>query len=288
VYDTIVKHVSTLLTRGIVSLLLVFGAGCPTLQAEAPTAGECLRCHGDPSLKQALPGGGIRSLFVDPGQWNMDIHKQMGLSCIDCHTDASAVSHPVGGFDDVECALCHAEACETFARTIHASVSSSDGRRLSECYDCHTRHAVRTKDDPEASIGRKQVASICAPCHHDESISITWINRLATFRISGHKKENISQQYDMSHCTTCHFQDGAHGQPGVLAEQCMTCHGTVAGPNVVLSRSVHASTVSGGSGLTAVMRIVSGLIFLGFVGGVAFICVRRKPGSNHGGKDSLP
>lgn len=255
------------------------------LHAEITSDDQCLRCHGEASIKQVQPDGRIRSLYVDPEQWQADVHRGKGFACVDCHTEVSSFSHPVGGFQAVDCAACHSEECETFTRTVHASISSTGKETVSGCYDCHAKHSVRSKEDPEASVGPKHIASTCSSCHADEAASSSWINRLTFFRISGHKKENVSQRYDMSQCLHCHFEEGAHGQPSVLAERCATCHKKDAGISGVFSRSVHAAAVFGGGGVVAGMKILYGLILCGVFGFIAIVSLRKITGSKRKRKE---
>lgn len=282
----VLMRLRQVLSRGCVCILCGFLSCTAVLRAESAVDRECLRCHRDPSLGQAQPDGQVRALYVDPEGWKADIHYKKGFTCVDCHTDASPYAHPVGGFEKADCSACHSEDCETFERTIHASLSSTGAPHVSGCYECHTRHSVRSVDDPEASIAEKRIVGTCSSCHPEETASRSWINRLTFFRVSGHRKENISGAYDMGQCIHCHFQDGAHGQPDALAEQCAVCHTQEKGINAIFSRSVHAATVLGSGGLLTGLKALYGLIVVGLLGSLVILFLRQALGRYQKQKDS--
>ena len=280
----IVTRLQYLRVFGSMCFLFALFVLCQLLRADALEDRDCLTCHKDPSLKQALTNGRVRSLYVDPRDWKADVHREYGMSCIDCHVEATPFSHPVGGFLGKDCAVCHSEECEEFARTVHAI--QTDTETIPACFDCHTKHSVKRKNDPQASISEQKMASMCSSCHPSEAASKTWFNTLVFFRVSGHKKEDISGQYDMSQCINCHFKDGAHGQPNVLEERCATCHRSDVGLNTLFSRSVHAATVLGGGGFIAGLTVFYGLMIAGVVGGVVIVWIRKHKGSNIRGESS--
>ena len=257
---------------------------CQLLHADVIEDRDCLTCHKDPSLTQPLTNGRIRSLYVDPRDWRTDVHRVYGMSCIDCHVDATPFSHPVGGFHGEDCDVCHSEECEEFAHTVHAIQHGTEP--IPACFDCHTKHSIRRKDDAEASIYRKKIASVCSPCHPSEVASKSWLNTLVFFRVSGHKKEDVSGRYDMSQCINCHFKDGAHGQPGVVEERCAICHRKEAGIEDVFSRSVHVAAVFGNGTFVRGINIFYAFLFVAIVGSIAAICMKRTTCRGKKSKDS--
>ena len=257
---------------------------CQLLHADVREDRDCLTCHKDPSLKQALSNGHIRSLYVDPRGWKADVHRVSGMSCVDCHVDATPFSHPVGGFHGKNCDVCHSEECEEFARTVHAIQSGDE--TMPVCFDCHTKHSVRRKDDAGASISRQKVALMCSSCHPSEAAPRTLFDRLAFFRVSGHKKEDISGQYDMSRCIDCHFREGAHGQPGILEERCATCHRRGVGRGFLFTPSVHAATVLGSGGFIGGLKFFYGLLLIGIIGGTIVVFIRKRSESGKGEENS--
>ncbi|UCE18415.1 MAG: hypothetical protein JSV84_16415 [Gemmatimonadota bacterium] len=154
------------------------------------------------------------------------------------------------------------------------------------CFDCHTKHSVRRKDDSEASISRRKVALMCSSCHPSEAAPKKLLDRLTFFRVSGHKKEDISGQYDMSRCIDCHFKEGAHGQPGILEERCATCHRVGVGNGILFTPSVHAATVLGSGVPFGSLKFFYGLILIGIIGGIAVFFIRKRIESGKGEENS--
>jgi hypothetical protein len=200
--------------------LLLMGADGRALTYENS---ECLECHGDPNLVQVLPSGELRSIFVDPAAWEGDVHNRKGLRCVDCHRGASPHSHPRGGLPEPDCSRCHPESAEDFLATTHAKMAGLTDNKLPECYDCHTAHAVRTKDDRQSTVHVKRIKETCRQCH-PEIMPRGLVSRLATFRISGHRKENVSRSFDMKVCIRCHHEGAAHGRARIYHGMCNDCH----------------------------------------------------------------
>ncbi len=240
--------------------------------AQPAVDGRCLFCHKDPSLQQATGDGRTRSVHVDPRDWAGDVHHQKGFTCISCHADASPYAHPVEGLNIPDCEVCHAEACEELAHTIHALRHGTQS--LPSCHDCHTKHAIRKKGDPQSSVATDSLISTCSPCHASQATGMSWLDALVLFRINGHKKEDASGEYDRSRCLDCHFQDGAHGQPGALSERCASCHGKGSGQGKLFSRSVHTASILGESGLTS-LKILFLALIIAAVGGMMCRKARR-------------
>lgn len=184
---------------------------------------ECLDCHGDPKLVQVLGSGELRSIFVDPSLWEGDVHNQKGIKCMDCHSQASPRSHPRKGLVEADCTRCHPEDSAAFLATTHARMEGLTDRALPQCYDCHTAHAVRKKEDPKSTVHVNQIKETCRECH-PEIMPGGVLNRLALFRISGHRKEDVSKKFDMRVCILCHQEGAAHGQARIYHGMCNDCH----------------------------------------------------------------
>ena len=234
--------------------------------------GRCLSCHRDPSLQQSTSGGRLRSVYVDPQEWRNDIHHQKGLVCVDCHVDANPSAHPVEGLNRPDCEACHAEACEDLSRSIHARVQGTEP--LPSCHDCHTKHAIRKKDDPRSSLAADSLVAVCSPCHASQVTGMSWLDALVLFRVNGHRKENISEPYDRSRCLDCHFQEAAHGQPGTRSERCASCHGHRSGKGTLVLSSIHTAAILGGSGLTG-FKILFLTLGVAAVGALAYRKIHR-------------
>lgn len=183
---------------------------------------ECLICHGDNNLAQVLENGSTRSLYVDPEAWAQDVHSLGHLTCVDCHTLANPYVHFREGFVDVDCAKCHPEQTEEYIKNVHfESIPLSPERELPLCYHCHTKHHILRHDDPSASIHKNNIELTCGECHPEVMVK-GLLKGSSIGKISGHRKGDISEKYDMAICIQCH--NPAHGSNTVYKDFCTRCH----------------------------------------------------------------
>ena len=183
---------------------------------------ECLVCHGDANLAQVLSDGTVRSLYVDPEAWTQDVHKSGQLSCVDCHTHANPYVHFREGFMDVDCAKCHPEQSEEYLKNVHFEFSPLlPKRRLPLCYDCHTKHRILRHDHPSASINENNIETTCGECHPEVMVRGLF-KGFSLGKISGHRKGDISEKFDMTICIQCH--NPSHGSGTVYKDYCTRCH----------------------------------------------------------------
>jgi len=75
----------------------------------------------------------------------------------------------------------------------------------------------------------------CISCHQERKPSTMLFNRLAVFRISAHRKSDISNLFDPSECVNCHYtQAVGHGEDPLADTNCGQCHSSTAkGENLV-------------------------------------------------------
>ena len=227
---------------------------------------ECLACHGDINLSQVLGVGTIRSLYVDPEAWAQDVHKMGELLCVDCHTHANPYVHFREGFLDVDCAKCHPEQSEEYVKNVHFdSIPLSPERKLPLCYDCHTKHHILRHENPTASIHEKTIETTCGECHPE--VMVKGILKGSSIgKISGHRKGDISEKFDMGVCIQCH--NPAHGSNTVYKDFCTRCHdpnqkaSAAIGPTHLNSTKwMGFNTVGGG---LALFLILGTFVYLGY------------------------
>lgn len=192
--------------------------------AENYTDAECLQCHDKPQISQTLSSGHTRSLYVNPSQWAQDLHHLKGMTCVDCHIQAIPSLHLREGFKKVNCASCHPEEEEEFTKNIHFEYREvTPGKTLPQCYDCHTKHFVLLHDNPASSVNEKNIDQTCTVCHAE--IKIKGIFKGTSLgKISGHRKGDLSKTFDIAVCTSCHYEDSAHGSKRAYIEYCSRCH----------------------------------------------------------------
>ncbi len=203
---------------------------------------ECLLCHGQPEISQITSGGKVRSLFVDPEKWNQDIHHIGHLLCVDCHTQANPYLHFREGSIKVDCARCHPEEAEEYLKNVHLTFSSpSPGKELPLCFHCHTKHHVLPHDDPASSVHEKNIGETCSNCHAEVMVQRIFGGG-SLGKISGHRKGDISERFDMRICISCHYQDSAHGTKRVYKAFCSRCHDVRTMANFVMGPT-HLSSI---------------------------------------------
>jgi hypothetical protein len=198
---------------------------------------DCLLCHGKPEIAQIAPDGKVRSLFVDPEKWSQDIHHRGNVMCIDCHKHANPYLHFREGFIDVDCARCHPEEDEEYQKNIHQTFAApiTPGKELPLCFHCHTKHHVLRHDEPSSSVHESHIAETCGTCHPEVMVK-ELVDGASLGKISGHRKGDLSEKFDMNLCLDCHYEDSAHGAKRVYKDFCTRCHdvkskgGLVMGP----------------------------------------------------------
>lgn len=187
---------------------------------------ECLVCHKDYGRSTETIPERVSTLYVDQKQWEQDVHYEVaGLSCDDCHLDATPDTHPEEGLGKVNCGECHEEEVEGYYRTPHFTSEVEEGQRKPDCSDCHPPHQTRAKDDPESTVFKGNIKSVCLSCHPEIERSTAFFNRLAVFRISAHRKSDMSNQFDASECINCHHTEAiGHGENLLTEPSCGRCH----------------------------------------------------------------
>lgn len=193
-------------------------------QISAYTDQDCLSCHGKPDISQITSGGKVRSIFVDPEEWSQDIHHKGSMVCVDCHTNANPYLHFREGFIDVDCARCHPEEEEEYQKNIHLTFATpSPNKELPLCYHCHTKHYILPHDDQSSSVHEDNVGETCNKCHAE--VMVKGIFKGSSLgKISGHRKGDLSERFDMKVCLNCHYDDSAHGAKRPFKDFCSRCH----------------------------------------------------------------
>jgi len=185
---------------------------------------DCLKCHEKPEISQTLKNGHTRSIHVDPSKWAQDIHHKIGMTCVDCHVQAIPSLHIREGFKKVDCANCHPEEEEEFTKNIHFEYRNvTPEKTLPQCYDCHTKHFVLLHDHPESSIHEANIGKTCGICHAEVKVRGIF-KGMSLGKISGHRKGDLSDKFDMNVCISCHYGDSAHGPKRAYKEYCSRCH----------------------------------------------------------------
>jgi hypothetical protein len=194
----------------------------PALWAKAAEVrwDDCVTCH----MEQK---GAMRASYVDASALESSVHKN--LKCLDCHSDVGEVKHVVGEVphqrypEKVDCTKqCHVEGngmgapdfspMEQYKDSIHGIARKAAVEDAAACTDCHGRHNIRPKDDPESTIHRSNIPRTCAVCHEDMQVVIKHhIHAEMPF-----------QEYERSVHGKALYRDGLFE----VAAVCTDCHGT--------------------------------------------------------------
>jgi len=260
------------------SLLFVFFPG-PAFAIENL---DCLECHGDLMLKQPLAAGNLRSMYVDPAGWKGDAHNKKGIKCVDCHEGMTPFLHPKEGARKVECARCHPEACEEDQYNLHNGFTGISSKALPECYDCHSKHRVRAKNDLESTINGRNIGETCCSCHEDKMVR-GLLACLPTYTIFSHRKCDMNEKLDLRRCINCHG-DAGHGPLSGYPEYCARCHTTK--KLVGFPSATHRATSFSDHPFRFIMDrlglILNLVIFIGVVTTLLiFLAHFHKKGKNH-------
>jgi hypothetical protein len=211
--------------------------------------------------------GNLRTLYVDPEKWSQDIHHLGKLTCVDCHTNANPFLHFREGFIDVDCARCHPIEAEEYQKNIHLTFTTiTPGKELPLCYHCHTKHNILRHDDPLSSVHESNVGDTCGACHPEVMVKGI-LDGTSLGKISGHRKGDISEKFDMNVCISCHYQDSAHGNKRVYKDFCTHCHDVRSKGNLVmgpthLNATRWAGLNSVGNGLLFLLLFASGTLLV--------------------------
>lgn len=229
---------------------------------------DCLRCHDDPKLVMSGKKGNLESLHVDSLLFTRTLHG-VYLLCVDCHIDADTTAHPNTGYTDVNCLACHSNLSgyyppnaketlekkgrkipeekmlgEKFLQSKHGQALLNGDPDAPQCYDCHTQHYLKPKIDPKASIHPTNLAKTCFPCHEEGSEVGGFMNKVASFKIKGHRKENLAENYAESNCQGCHYAASAHGEDAPENLTCPRCHLSQNQVNKFVFAPIHNNVLS--------------------------------------------
>jgi len=92
---------------------------------------------------------------------------------------------------------------------------------------------VLLHDDTRSSIHEDKIGTTCGGCHPEVMVKGI-LSGTSLGKISGHRKGDLSEKFDMKVCISCHYRDSAHGQKRAYKEFCSRCHDPAKKETVVL------------------------------------------------------
>lgn len=220
-------------------------------------ASSCITCHKE--LEDELRQPAVA--------FEQDIHKQVGLSCEDCHggnpsqedidlaKDDTFKGRPERNHIPEYCTSCHSNA--TYMKGFNPSLrvdqlalyrTSEHGRllikgdkKVAVCTDCHGVHGIQTASHPKSWTFPWNIPKTCGRCHSDKDYMKKYkisTSQEADYRESVHSQA-LYEKKDLSApvCNDCHGNHGA-APPEVtsIAQVCRQCHPM---PGNLFSESPH-------------------------------------------------
>ena len=266
----------SIVTRYVITVVsLVTLYLCPWFTASAYDSSECLVCHKDYGRAPEEMPENVSQLYIDQDLWEKDVHNEVvGLACDDCHTDATPETHPEGGLQKVNCAECHDEEAESYHQTAHFTAAVEEGKRNPDCADCHTPHAILARDE-YGEVFTANLQKQCLSCHQEREPSTKLLNKLLVFRVSAHRKSDISERFDPAECVNCHYtQAVGHGDGPPTENYCRQCHSPEATASGLIFGPFHLDPSLKNQPLVFSIEVLNILILLGLLGALVFLVAR--------------
>lgn len=171
----------------------------------------CLDCHGNPDLKKILADGSERNLYINIDDFEHSIHKKKRIACVKCHVNVDHQKNPVCAVSGkVDCSICHAETTKMYEASTHGQLFLRNDPNGPTCTDCHGKHGIRIKTDPESPTFARNIPDLCGQCHRE--------GEKAALKYTGTQHEIVK-----------HYKMSIHGrglsQSGLMVSAtCTSCH----------------------------------------------------------------
>ena len=97
-------------------------------------------------------------------------------NCADCHSPHTISEVEQDAFIaevTQQCGSCHKDLSETYFDTMHGKAYRLGYREAAKCSDCHGAHEILATDDPNSSVGLKNIVATCQQCHDDANMRFT-------------------------------------------------------------------------------------------------------------------
>jgi hypothetical protein len=190
----VVNPRANVLVRLIAALSLAFALPTCASAADSPLTpadAACLGCHSIEDLEKKLPSGESLSLAISADAFAGSVHRVIG--CAACHGGIDLASHPAAttriesrreySIARAEgCGLCHGEAVEENAASVHHARVREGHPLAPVCTDCHGSHSVTPKTAYET----------CVRCHS------------AALDAHGDWLPNAKLHHEVVSCAACH------------------------------------------------------------------------------------
>lgn len=126
----------------------------------------CASCH-----------RGIYNKYIEGIHFSTDEKKMEELPvCTRCHQSHTIAEVEKDKFmTEVtqQCGSCHQELSETYMQTMHGKAYHLGYLKAARCSDCHEPHRTLNVNDPNSSVGFKNIVETCRKCHEDATMRFT-------------------------------------------------------------------------------------------------------------------
>jgi hypothetical protein len=196
---------------------------------------DCLSCHEKQDIKSSKDG---QSLYINTKDLSQSIHAK--TACSQCHSEVTpSLQRPCASIKQkVNCSACHAAVVEEYQKSTHGDLFTKGDLNAPTCTECHTKHTIRNRRDPDSPTFPTNVPNLCAKCHRE--------GQKAAIRYTGSDHEIINEYTESIHgkgllksglvvtamCTDCHtsHRELPHTNPESSVNQknipktCGKCH----------------------------------------------------------------
>lgn len=237
---------STLATLALVAVGIWLGL--PVVGAYADEAADtCVTCHSALPEPLNLPVEGMKG----------DVHREKGLSCVDCHGgDATVMDVETSmssdkGFrgkpthEDIPnfCGRCHADGAymrrfnprlptdqlQQYWTSVHGQRLRQGDQKVATCVSCHGVHGILPADRAQSRVFAANVPSTCGHCHSNAEYMAEYgipTDQEDKYKRSVHGELLLVQrELSAPACNDCHGNHGAFPPgAGSIAEVCGQCH----------------------------------------------------------------
>jgi len=97
-------------------------------------------------------------------------------TCATCHS-SHTIKHVEGDafVNEVthQCGSCHEELAESYLETMHGKAYGLGDADAAKCSDCHGAHEILATNDPQSSVGFRNIVDTCKQCHSDANTRFT-------------------------------------------------------------------------------------------------------------------
>jgi len=233
--------------RGMI-VAVVIAIALPLVAQDHDT---CLDCHNDPEFTGEDRNGSEISLHVDPDMFAASVHAEN--DCMDCHDDIDDPEDHPERLAPVRCEECHDDVQETLKASVHGNGDKATQDKPT-CVQCHGKHHILSKDDPDSLVSKTKQAELCLSCHANPDVikrNRFMADQKGLYEHGIHGQLTASGNLKAAICSDCHSGHGMRRaiDPAAkihklnVAKTCQPCHEEAYD---AYAHGVHGQSLAGG------------------------------------------